>query len=180
MPVTYKDVPGFLGYRVGDDGSFWSNFIRRSKGYRKGTYVVPFAGVWEVVEGSVSKSTGYRMVTLPDRVPRTVHSLVLLAFVGPRPDGMESCHNDGSKTNNALSNLRYDTNKANQADRIKHGTSRLGELHGCAKVTDAIVRSIRNDYATGGFSQKFLADKYGLTQPNIGYIVRRETWKHIE
>lgn len=51
----------------------------------------------------------------------TVHSLVLSAFVGPRPEGMECCHGDGDKTNNALSNLRWDTKKANELDAVRIG-----------------------------------------------------------
>lgn len=52
---------------------------------------------------------------------RTVHPIVLEAFVGPRPPGMECCHNDGNKANNALSNLRWDTKKANELDAIRIG-----------------------------------------------------------
>lgn len=51
-----------------------------------------------------------------------VHRLVMLAFHGPCPDGMEVCHNDGNHLNNKLSNLRYDTRSNNQYDRVKHGT----------------------------------------------------------
>lgn len=50
-----------------------------------------------------------------------VHRLVLMAFVGPRPEGTECCHNDGVATNNRLENLRWDTAKSNAADRTKHG-----------------------------------------------------------
>lgn len=51
-----------------------------------------------------------------------VHRLVLNAFVGARPDGMEGCHNDGDPTNNHLSNLRWDTQSENQRDSVRHGT----------------------------------------------------------
>jgi hypothetical protein len=50
----------------------------------------------------------------------SVHRLVLEAFVGPCPDGMEGCH--GNFRNNALSNLRWDTKSANQFDSVRHGT----------------------------------------------------------
>lgn len=50
-----------------------------------------------------------------------VHKLVLDAFVGPCPVGMETCHNDGDPTNNAVSNLRWDTKSANARDRRLHG-----------------------------------------------------------
>lgn len=51
-----------------------------------------------------------------------IHVLVMLAFVGPRPDDMEVCHFDGDPTNNTLTNLRYDTASANEWDKVRHGT----------------------------------------------------------
>lgn len=53
-----------------------------------------------------------------------IHRLVLAAFVGPRPEGMEACHNDGNPTNNIVSNLRWDTKSANAQDRRRHGTDK--------------------------------------------------------
>lgn len=52
-----------------------------------------------------------------------VHKLVLEAFVGPRPAGLEACHNNGDGTDNRLTNLRWDTHKANMADQFEHGTN---------------------------------------------------------
>lgn len=56
-----------------------------------------------------------------DAVNRTIHSLVLEAFIGPRPPGQEACHNDGNSKNNMLENLRWDTSKGNNADKVRHG-----------------------------------------------------------
>lgn len=50
-----------------------------------------------------------------------VHTLVLEAFVGPRPDGSVACHNDGDIENNHPSNLRWDTQKENIRDILRHG-----------------------------------------------------------
>ena len=50
-----------------------------------------------------------------------VHRLVLEAFVGPCPDGLESCHWDDDPTNNQLSNLRWDTSTANKHDMARNG-----------------------------------------------------------
>lgn len=49
-----------------------------------------------------------------------VHQLVLTAFVGPCPPGLECCHGDGDPTNNRLGNLRWDTRPSNMADRRRH------------------------------------------------------------
>lgn len=51
-----------------------------------------------------------------------VHTLVLLAFVGPCPGGMECCHNDGNPENNHVSNLRWGTRSENRRDAVRHGT----------------------------------------------------------
>lgn len=53
---------------------------------------------------------------------RKVHQLVLEAFVGPRPPGMESCHNNHVRHDNRLVNLRWDTRKANARDRAINGS----------------------------------------------------------
>ena len=58
-----------------------------------------------------------------------VHRLVLKAFVGPCPEGMEACHNNGDAWDNRLENLRWDTRKNNHQDKIKHGTTVRGEQH---------------------------------------------------
>jgi hypothetical protein len=50
-----------------------------------------------------------------------VHVLVALAFIGPRPDGMEARHLDGDKTNVAVANLRYGTSSENRQDALRHG-----------------------------------------------------------
>src|SRR5258708_14980588 len=61
---------------------------------------------------------GYRFVALCKngivRQP-TVHSLVMAAFVGPRPNGAEINHKDGKRQNNILSNLEYVTQIENQS-----------------------------------------------------------------
>ncbi|MFM0130039.1 NUMOD4 motif-containing HNH endonuclease [Paraburkholderia sediminicola] len=65
-------------------------------------------------------SKGYPHVTLSvGGVKRTidVHTLVLMAFSGPRPPGMEACHYpDNDPANNRLSNLRWGTHTANMMD----------------------------------------------------------------
>lgn len=52
---------------------------------------------------------------------KKAHTLVLEAFVCPRPAGMQACHNDGDKYNNYVGNLRWGTGVENMKDFIKHG-----------------------------------------------------------
>lgn len=62
-----------------------------------------------------------------------VHRLVLMAFVGPPPEGMEGCHFDDVPTNNTLSNLRWDTKGNNQLDRVRNGHHFLANRTQCDK-----------------------------------------------
>jgi hypothetical protein len=90
---------------------------------------------------------GYRVLKLRDKDRRghiATHIIVLEAFVGPRPSpAHEGCHNDGNGANNALSNLRWDTAKGNQADRVRHGTTCRGRDMR-PKLTAEIVSQIRS------------------------------------
>jgi hypothetical protein len=81
-----------------------------------------------------------------------MHILVLEAFVGPRPAGMEGCHWDDDPTNNHLSNLRWDTRSANARDAVRNGRNqgknkthcpRGHELIGANIVAGAIKRGWR-------------------------------------
>lgn len=65
------------------------------------------------------------------------HRLVLEAFVGPCPDGLVCCHNNGVRDDNRVENLRWDTHQANADDTLIHGTrfsprrKRGREHHNC-------------------------------------------------
>lgn len=48
-----------------------------------------------------------------------------------------------------------------------------------SKLTAELVREIRTKYAAGNSTQRQLAREYGVTQAAIGYITRRDVWKHI-
>lgn len=90
---------------------------------------------------------GYLFVglTRPDgtRWTRSVHRLVADAFLGPCPPGMETCHNDGDKTNNAPSNLRFDTKSQNALDRVRHGADRNARKLRCLRNHPFTVENTR-------------------------------------
>lgn len=176
--IEYRDIPGCPGYRVGSDGSVWSAWKRISLGGRSGTAVV-IASEWKQLTPRREKVTGYLQVRLVGKT-RRVHSLVLIAFVGPRPDGMECCHGDGNPANNHLSNLRWDTPKSNHSDRGRHGTGNHGVRNHFAKLTPDAVRHIRSVKANRRNPLRILAQHYGVSLGTIGDIRRRRSWAHIE
>ena len=110
-----------------------------------------------------------------------VHRLVLEAFVGPCPKGMQGRHLNGNKEDNTLKNLKWGTSKENRADSIKHGTAFFpkGEECGTAKLTEKDVLEVRQLYNTGNYFQKYIAVAYGVTPQCIHYIINNKTWKHL-
>lgn len=51
-----------------------------------------------------------------------------------------------------------------------------GERNGNSKLTRRQVETIRRRYARGGISQAILAEKYGVTEGAIRFIIIRRTW----
>lgn len=105
-----------------------------------------------------------------------VSRLVLETFIGPCPNDMECCHNDGDPSNNRLENLRWDTRSGNMSDRITHGTHNRGDRHPMAKLNEDQVKSI---IARSNESSKTLAEEFGVTRDCINCIKRGACWKHI-
>ena len=60
-----------------------------------------------------------------------IHTLVLEAFVEPRPKGMETRHIDGNPANNALENLEWGTALENAHDKRLHGTDKRSQKLQC-------------------------------------------------
>jgi len=86
------------------------------------------------------------------RTSYPLHTLVLTAFSGPAPSGMQCRHMDGDPDNNRLDNLQWGTPLENAADRDRHGTTARGERNGCATLSDEHVREIKSrprGYGTG-------------------------------
>ncbi len=110
-----------------------------------------------------------------------VHRIVLEAFKGPCPEGMESCHNDGNSQNNWASNLRWDSRQANMDDREKHGKHVKGKDSYRAKLTDedipVIREMLRADTSRGVLTR--IAEKFKVNPSAIWYIKTGQTWKHI-
>lgn len=178
MAEEWRPVVGFEGlYEVSDLGRVRSldrEITCRNRWGSTLSYVLP----GKVLRpGPAGK--GYLKVTLHRDGPhyRYVHRLVLEAFVGLCPDGMEGCHNLGDRKDNRLSNLRYDTPTENQRDRTAHGKDQLGERNTQAKLTAAEVRQIRGLATVASCGS--LAERFGVRASHIARIVRRERWRHV-
>lgn len=112
-----RPIPQFPGYLASDDGRIWTTKRKGGNDRSAGRTGEP-----RELRYSVDRR-GYLRVSLDMNgkvLSRRVHQLVLEAFVGPCPPGLEGCHfPDESKLNNRLSNLRWDTHAENIRDRVR-------------------------------------------------------------
>jgi len=116
------------------------------------------------------------------RNQRLVHRLVVEAFVGIIPTGLQVNHINGDKLDNTLSNLEIVTPSQNttHAYRVLNCIPRpKGESHSNAMLSEDQVRSIRREYGGGSETLGKLGAKYGVGISAIWLIVKRKNWKHL-
>ena len=161
----------------------------RIKRVKNINYTVKFGVGWRKIRlNREILKTGkgqYPRITLTTKVKRerfNLHIVVLLAFRGPCPDGMESCHKDDDRTNNNINNLYWGTRSNNIYDAIRNGKkpSQQGESHSQVKLNKIKVKKIRKLYKSGGYSRSQLGDKFDVTKACIQAVVEYRSWKHIK
>ena len=112
----------------------------------------------------------------------SIHRLVAETFIGLCPKGKEVSHQDDDPSNNALTNLKYETHRENMRRSIERGNhpclNQKGEQHSQAKLKNSDIPVIRKLYAEGK-RQKEIAEIYKVDRANISYIVCNHTWKGI-
>lgn len=119
---TWKPVVGYEGlYEVSDRGRVRS--IERVVGNRR--YPGRLLKVRPLPNGRPRVSLSRNGVA----VDAYTYRLVLEAFRGPRPPGMECLHWDDDPNNNSLSNLRWGTRTDNMRDMSRNGNGNAGITH---------------------------------------------------
>lgn len=117
LSEEWRPVVGFEGfYEVSNYGSVRSLDRQIGDGGRGSRLMRG-----RVISLQKNKKSGYLYAQICGR-KMLAHRLVLEAFVGRCPDGMECCHNDSDKTNNFVGNLRWDTRYNNVQDIRAAGT----------------------------------------------------------
>jgi hypothetical protein len=170
LPVKHISLKhlGYPKYRIDVTGQVWW--------FHKGL------NIWKTLSPGITKKKNYRRINLRDSSGAItsifIHCLMLEAFVGPRPEGMECCHWDGNGGNNNLDNIRWDTPKNNSKDAIRLGRNHPGEKCGSSKLTDKIILRIRR-LKNRGWTNRKLADKFNVSSTVIFNVYHRNTWKHV-
>lgn len=144
-------------------------------GYRKRS------GYGEVLVGSRADGTRRR-----EKAHRVGWNLVN----GPVPSGKMVLHHCDNRAciradvDPAVSHTFLGVHVENMADMRDKGRrsgkgSRPGESNGAARLTPAQVDEIRARYAAGGIAQRALAGEFGISQTQVGRIVRGARWRRV-
>lgn len=115
-------------------------------------------------------------------MPR-VHQLVALAFIGepPGPIGVTGWtvnHINMKKQDNRVENLEWMTAADNHAHAVANGLKSRGERHYKAKLSEDIVRSMRQ-MRSKGMKIKEIADQLGLKEHLASDAILGRCWKHV-
>ena len=114
MTENWKDIPDYEGrYQVSDSGRVKS-VVRKNR-------------LTEKIMKPHPDKDGYMRVGLREEGKlwtTSIHRLVMLAFVGPCPEGKQVDHENQIKDDNNLSNLRYVTSRQNCSNRTTKGSSK--------------------------------------------------------
>jgi hypothetical protein len=168
---TWKDIPGYEGlYEVSDAGRF-KRLPRRVRFVSKNGNES-----WRITTERVGSPNltreGYAIAHLmvnSIRTVPTVHSLVMAAFVGPRPTGLDINHINGVKTDNRLCNLEYLTRTENHNHAVRTGLN---------KQAIRVIAHADGQEARLFYSISSAAKSVGLTSGSILYAIRKGTSSH--
>lgn len=111
------------------------------------------------------------------------HRVACQHMHGPPPSAEhEAAHNCGKGHLGCFSpfHMRWATSAENQADRLAHGTLCRGNTSSRSKLSEDQVREVRRLYATGQYSQRQLAEKFGVARRTIGAMTDGQNWKWMD
>jgi hypothetical protein len=162
----WRAIDGFPLYEVSDQGR-----VRRCRkgGHRVLKPMVSTNGYFQVSVYSAGK--GRRVL---------VHSLVALAFLGPRPaDKREINHRNGVKRDNSAANLEYVTPQENKRHAAAAGLSARGERNAATSLTDADVAQMKARLRAG-WPQVAVAARYGVGRSLVSRVATGTSWGWLD
>ena len=164
---AWKPIPGYEGlYEVSDLGrvkSLAKTLPHAKYGSRR----------WpEKVLKAITNNSGHLYVRLWKDKRQTksyVHRLVLEAFVGPCPEGMEACHWDDDPTNNHIDNLRWGTRTNNMVDMVRNGKNHNARKVNCKRghslsgsnLVPATLRAGRRECRSCSSARRYMRENPG-------------------
>jgi len=182
---TWKPVKGFPNYEISNQGRCRSiDRVTIRNRFMHGKHVaerIPFKG--QVLKKRYDRK-GYVRYRIYDssRASKTfrAHRLVVEAFIGEIPEGLQVNHKNGVKDDNRVENLEICTNAENQRHAHRTGLATVpdnnGSANGMAKLNESIVEAMRIERASG-MKIKNIAAKHNFKYQAVAAACRGTTWK---
>ena len=137
---------------------------------------------WEWTAGKIK---GYGQIQVNGK-QKLAHRISWELHNGPIPKNLCVCHHCDNPGCVNPDHLFLGTQKDNMRDKLKKARQvkeqpkQRGEKHHNVKLAEEQVRVIKRLYGAPGISQRRLADIFGVSQVQIGRIVRGKTWAHLQ
>jgi hypothetical protein len=157
-------VPGYPGVEVDAYARVWVNGIEKTG--------------WLNFDGYFVFHVGFGKNKKQERRSR----LICSAFHGADYGGKIVAHKNDIKIDDRPENLYWATYSENLSDAYKNGRHKVscsGGSNGRSKLSEDCVILIREMAASGEWSQKELAEMFGISASVVSSIVKRRTWRHI-
>jgi hypothetical protein len=173
MNEIWKEIDGYDGiYEVSNKGRVKSLARFDLQGHK----------LKERILRPAVNSSGYCTVCLSKGGHRrlfTVHRLVAQTFISNPENKPSVNHIDGDKTNNATTNLEWNTYLENMRHAINTGLKKdKGEKHGNSKLTEKQVIEI-HQRATKGEKLLEIAKDFGISFQHVSDIKHGRRWNFL-
>jgi uncharacterized protein YerC len=162
----WKFIPEFEGF-------YEASTFGRIRSIDRKVWTECNGGCVRTLKGVILKESinvhGYKVVKLSvynDQITKTVHGLVVKAFLSNDLEGLEVNHKDGDKTNNHISNLEIITKSENEIHKRK-----MYNYISCNRIEDKdaeIVKKMKSQNATLSEIRK----ETGISISSISKITR--------
>ena len=130
---------------------------------------------------TASKSRGYGQISVGGKYGRMLHAhrVAYELFVGPIPRGLYVCHHCDNRACVNPNHLFLGTQADNIGDSVVKGRHQRGERNGQAKLTQAQVQEIRDQYRWRSLDlgSGALGRHFGVSSDEILAIVHRRHWR---
>ena len=132
----WKDIKGYEGhYQVSNLGRVKSLDIKYYTNLKQGrTECVRKGMILKNQQGPKYLQVGLKRKT------HTIHKLVMMAFIGDKPDGLVIDHKDNNPLNNNLDNLAYTTYQINNTKDRTFTTTKERGVHFCKTKNKWVCR----------------------------------------
>lgn len=115
-----------------------------------------------------------------ENVQMTAHRAVYTILYGNIAKGLVVRHSCDNRPCCNPKHLSLGTTADNVRDKIERGRQKHGEQLRNSKLTESNLKEAVRLYATGDYSQRKLADMFGVRQSTIWEALNKKKWKRVE